>query len=138
MEIHTSADFRAAREYIGYTQRETAIALQLDPTTIKRYERPTHPWEARPAAWAWMDQQIVMHDYAVERILSTVDDLETQYGHKPHEIRLVYYHDGDRMPDHKPAGFHNSIARDVAQILKDDEIGVKFEWAAVASDGALY
>ena len=47
----TGADFRACREYVGWTQQEVANNLEINVTTVKRWERRSTRRSSLGSGW---------------------------------------------------------------------------------------
>lgn len=138
----TGADFRACREYVGWTQQEVANNLEINVTTVKRWERPLQPFDPPEFAWKWMDAELKAHDSEVDRVLDIVDRIEEHDGKTLDPVKLVMFHNRDGhsrlRPDGRSSGFHNAVQREVWQCLSDNGHNVEFIWASENDKEAIW
>jgi hypothetical protein len=138
----TGADFRACREYVGWTQTEVADNLGISLSTVKKWERPLYPMEPRDFAWEWMDNELRAHDSEVDRVLGIVDSMEKHSGKTLDPVKLTMFHNNDGRgylrPDGRSASFHNAVQREVWQILADDGHNVEFVWSSAKDKEAIW
>lgn len=136
------ADFRACREFVGWTQYEVSQNLDLNINTVKRWERPLGQYEPPTFAWEWMDAELAAHDAEVDRILDAVEGIEEQSGKTLDPVKLVLFHNNDGMgfmrPDHRSASWHNAVARDAWQCLTDSGHNVQFVWSMAKDNEAIW
>lgn len=138
----SGADFRACREYVGWTQAEVADNLEISINSVKKWERPLYPMEPKEFAWEWMDSELKAHDNEVDRILDTVQSIEDHNGKPLDPVKLVMFHNNDNRgrlrPDGRSASWHNSVQREAWQILADSGHNVEFIWSSADDKEAIW
>ena len=129
----TKADFKARRETLGLTQQDVADAVDVNISTVKRWEKPDY-FGAPDDVWVWLDDCERAQAGVVEQAVSAA--LATGQG----SVQITYYRTQEQYDelgrDSGPFGLANANARLVAHRLR--VLGIDVEFSYPDDDGNVY
>lgn len=118
-----SAEFKATREQVGYSQQALADLLGVNVRSIKRWEHEDHEGSAPADVVNFLldarNKQKQMVDYSVQ----VVKEQERKLGKKPETVNLTYFRDQQMFNkfgrDTGCFGVANANTREVAEHLRE-------------------
>lgn len=132
----TSADFRAMRERIGWSQNEVGRSMGIDPELVKKWENPNCWYEVLPKGWDWIDRKYAEFWNEVDELIDkALEEIEERGIEEGADVSLSYYRNGApryggaRTRHHEPAGAANAVSRAVGDYLGDEGYKVHYVWA---------
>lgn len=129
--FESKADFRAARERCGISQKMLADRFGNAVLTVKRWEKPG---EAEPPAdvQAWLESMLTQHVEAVEAALDAVEEMTETQEHAPSHVDLLYFrsqaHYDTYGRDKGDYAIANARSREIAAILEAQGIKARFRY----------
>lgn len=77
-KMRTKAEFRALRQMVGYTQSQIAHMLNIDGSTVRRWERADMEWQPTKEAWKLLDDARSRQVTTLKKAYSILKDSGTK------------------------------------------------------------
>lgn len=120
---------QAARARCGLAQCDVARALDVSPTTVKRWERPIKRYDGPPEfVRDFLQGLLDEHERRVDSMAERAAADALAHGRR---AELTWYRRNDRHPAEDigmPFTFTNAVTRDVAAWLEGQGIEVTFRY----------
>lgn len=141
----TKAAFKALRESVGLSQQNVADALSVNVVSVKRWEKPTFPYNAPNDAWDYLEQVNQSQRQQVSYMLAVTAEQVESFGKDPAIVPITYYRDQKMYDeygrDDGPYGWPNAVARKIAYELERRGIAYEFRYptgGALSTPGSNY
>lgn len=130
--MRTMADFKALRENCGLSQQNVADALGVHLQTVKRWEKPSFPYNIPDDAFDYLDSVAESQANQVAHMLDVIAQQVEQFG-KDHVLMPITYYRDQQMHDaycrhEKPFGWSNAVARKLAYELGKCWVSYSFRY----------
>ena len=133
----SKADFMALRERVGLKQTDVASLLDVNLSTVKRWEKIGY-MEPPADAWGLLDGYMALQCEAVSVALAQVAQIVEDQGAEPREVVMTYFRTQKEYDEHgRDEGLFgpvNAKTRAVGAALEDRGIKVSYRYPG---DGAI-
>lgn len=130
--MRTMADFKALREACGLSQQNVADALGVHLQTIKRWEKPSFPYNVPDDAFDYLDGVAESQAEQVDCMLHAAAQQIEQFGKEHVLVPITYYRDQQMYDAYGrgkgPFGWSNAVARKLAYELGKRGVSCSFRY----------